>query len=37
MDSYYFCNTVLEAVKAGALAGTWKATLRDFSYLYGQL
>jgi hypothetical protein len=22
MDSYYFCNTVLEAVKAGALAGT---------------
>jgi histone-lysine N-methyltransferase SETMAR len=30
MDSYYFCNTVLEGVKAGALAGTRKATLRDF-------
>jgi hypothetical protein len=26
MDSYYFCNIVLEGVKAGALA----ATLRDF-------
>jgi hypothetical protein len=22
MDSYYFCNTVLEGVKAGAFAGT---------------
>jgi hypothetical protein len=22
MDSYYFCNTVLEGVKAGVLAGT---------------
>jgi hypothetical protein len=30
MDSYYFCNTVLEGVKVGALAGTRKATLRDF-------
>jgi hypothetical protein len=30
MDSHYFCNTVLEGVKAGALAGTRKATLRDF-------
>jgi hypothetical protein len=30
MDSYYFNNTVLEGVKAGALAGTGKATLRDF-------
>jgi histone-lysine N-methyltransferase SETMAR len=30
MDSYDFCNTVLERVKAGALAGTRKATLRDF-------
>jgi hypothetical protein len=30
MDSYYFCNTVLEGVKAGALAGTRNATLRDF-------
>jgi histone-lysine N-methyltransferase SETMAR len=27
MDSYYFCKTVLEGVKAGALAGTRKATL----------
>jgi hypothetical protein len=26
-DAYYFCNTVLEGVKAGALAGTRKATL----------
>jgi hypothetical protein len=30
MDSSDFCNTVLEGVKAGALAGTRKATLRDF-------
>jgi hypothetical protein len=30
MHSYYFCNTVLESVKADALAGTRKATLRDF-------
>jgi hypothetical protein len=30
MDSYYFCNTVLEGVKAVALAGTRKATLREF-------
>jgi hypothetical protein len=30
MDFYYFYNTVLEGVKAGALAGTQKATLRDF-------
>jgi hypothetical protein len=30
MDSYYFCNIVLEGVKAGALAGIRKATLRDF-------
>jgi hypothetical protein len=22
LDSYYFCNTVLEGVKAGALVGT---------------
>jgi hypothetical protein len=27
MDSYYFCNPVLEGVKASALAGTRKATL----------
>jgi hypothetical protein len=30
MDSYYFCNTVLEGVKAGALTRTRKAPLRDF-------
>jgi hypothetical protein len=30
MDCYSFCNTVLEGLKAGALAGTRKATLRDF-------
>jgi hypothetical protein len=30
MDSYHFCNNVLEVVKAGALAETRKATLRDF-------
>jgi hypothetical protein len=30
MGSYYFSNTVLEGVKAGALARTRKATLRDF-------
>jgi histone-lysine N-methyltransferase SETMAR len=30
MDSYYCCNTLLEGVKATALAGTRKATLRDF-------
>jgi histone-lysine N-methyltransferase SETMAR len=30
MDSYYFRNTVLEGVKAGALAGTQNVTLRDF-------
>jgi hypothetical protein len=30
MDPYYFCNIVLEGVKAGALAGTRKASLRDF-------
>jgi hypothetical protein len=30
IDSYYFCNTVLEVVKVGALAGTRKAALRDF-------
>jgi hypothetical protein len=30
MDSHCFCNTVLEGIKAGALAGTRKATLRDF-------
>jgi hypothetical protein len=29
MDSYYFCNTVLEEAKALALAGTRKVTLRD--------
>jgi hypothetical protein len=29
MDSYYFCDTVLEGVKAGALFGARKATLRD--------
>jgi hypothetical protein len=28
--SYYFCNTVLDAVEAGSPAGTRKATLRDF-------
>jgi hypothetical protein len=28
MDSHYFYNTVLERVKAGALAGTRKVTLR---------
>jgi hypothetical protein len=30
MDSYYLCNTVLEGIETGALAGTRKATLRDF-------
>jgi hypothetical protein len=30
MGSCYFSNTVLEGVKAGALARTRKATLRDF-------
>jgi hypothetical protein len=30
MDSCHFCNTVLEGVKAGTLAGTRKAILRDF-------
>jgi hypothetical protein len=30
MDSYHFCNTVLEGVKSGALDGTRRATLRDF-------
>jgi hypothetical protein len=30
MDSYYFYNNVLEEVKVGALAGTRKASLRDF-------
>jgi hypothetical protein len=30
IDSYYVCNNVLEGVKAGALAGTRKVTLRDF-------
>jgi hypothetical protein len=30
MDSYSFCNTVLERIKVYALAGTRKATLRDF-------
>jgi hypothetical protein len=30
MDSYSFCNTVLERIKAGAIAGRRKATLRDF-------
>jgi hypothetical protein len=30
MDPYYFCNTVLEGIKAGALAGARKETLRDF-------
>jgi histone-lysine N-methyltransferase SETMAR len=30
MDSYCFYNTVLEGAKTGALAGTQKATLRDF-------
>jgi hypothetical protein len=30
IDSYYFCNTVLEGVEAGALAETRKAALRDF-------
>jgi hypothetical protein len=30
MDSYYFCNTVLERLKAGALAGKRKMTLSDF-------
>jgi hypothetical protein len=30
MNSYYFCNIPLEGVKAGALAGTRKATLRNF-------
>jgi hypothetical protein len=30
IDSYYFCNTVLEGVKIGTLAGTRKATLRNF-------
>jgi histone-lysine N-methyltransferase SETMAR len=30
MDSYHFCNVVLEGVKAGAFAGTRKATLKDF-------
>jgi hypothetical protein len=28
MDSYHSCNTALEGIKAGALAGTRKATLR---------
>jgi hypothetical protein len=30
MYSYYYCNTFLDGVKVGALAGTQKATLRDF-------
>jgi hypothetical protein len=30
MDSDYFCNIVLEGVKANTLGGTQKATLRDF-------
>jgi hypothetical protein len=30
MDSYCFCNIVLEGVRVGALAGTRKTTLRDF-------
>jgi hypothetical protein len=30
IDSSHFCDTVLEGVKVGALAGTRKATLRDF-------
>jgi histone-lysine N-methyltransferase SETMAR len=30
VDSYYLYSTVLEGVKAGALAGTQNATLRDF-------
>jgi hypothetical protein len=30
IDSYSFYNTVLEGVKTGSLAGTQKATLRDF-------
>jgi hypothetical protein len=30
MDSYYFCNAVLEGVKAGSFGGTRQATLRDF-------
>jgi hypothetical protein len=29
MDSYDFCNAVLEGVKARALVGTRRATLRD--------
>jgi hypothetical protein len=30
MDSYCFFSTLLEGIKAGALAGARKATLRDF-------
>jgi hypothetical protein len=30
MDYSYLCNTFLEGVKASALTGTRKATLRDF-------
>jgi hypothetical protein len=30
VDSYYFCSTVLDGIKAGALAETREATLRDF-------
>jgi hypothetical protein len=30
MDPYYFCNTALEGVKVNVLAGTQRATLRDF-------
>jgi hypothetical protein len=30
MDSYYFCNTVLERVKTGTLAGIRKVALRNF-------
>jgi hypothetical protein len=29
MDSYHFCNTIVEGVKAGAIVGTQKETLRD--------
>jgi hypothetical protein len=30
MDFYYFCNTILEGIKASDLVGARKATLRDF-------
>jgi hypothetical protein len=33
MESYHFCNTVLEGVKAGTLAERRKATLRNFHIL----